>query len=62
MPRYYTKLYERMNANDAEAIKRLRRSSARASKVHPDNSPRRLHDRGEVILLTSEQMKRDLDE
>lgn len=58
VPRYYTKLYEAMCANEAEDIKRLRRSQVRASKLHPDNSPRRLRDRWEVAMRIADANKR----
>lgn len=59
VPRYYTKLYERMNASGAEAVKALRRREAIALKGHPDNTPRRLMARNEHARLVSQQ-KREL--
>lgn len=59
MPRYYTKLYERMSEKAAEKVKAKRRVSARAMREHIDFTPRRLRDRNEVAILKSQQ-KREL--
>lgn len=59
VPRYYQKLYERMNARGAEVIKREHRAHAKEMRVHPDNQPRRLYARQEFNALTSKNAKRN---
>lgn len=59
VPRYYTKLYEALSADDAEAVKKVRRAGMKDRKHHPDFTSRRLRDKNEVALLNARQ-KRDL--
>lgn len=61
VPRYYTNLYERMDLDAHEKVKRLRRRKARAMKLHPDNSSRRLRDRNEVGILKAAAFRRNLE-
>ena len=58
VPRYYTKLFEDINASSHERVLRGRRAMARARKDHPDNTPRRLRDRWEVSKLNADAKKR----
>lgn len=59
VPRYYTKLYERMSVEDAEDIKRKRRLSMIDRKHHPDFTHRRLRAKDELSRIVSQQ-KRDM--
>nr|QJB20262.1 MAG: replication initiator protein [Microvirus sp.] len=58
VPRYYTKLFEDINASSHEKVLRGRRAMVRARKDHPDNTPRRLRDRWEVSKLNADAKKR----
>lgn len=67
VPRYYTKLWEQMNAAPRSVtgvssrfgkVMRLRRDKARAMQDHPDNTPRRLRDRAEVAQINADAKKR----
>lgn len=60
VPRYYTKLYEALDPEATERVLRQRRRAAKAARGAPDNSGRRLHDRGEVELLKAQAIERDL--
>lgn len=57
VPRYYTKLLERMDADSAEAVKAQRRRSMIERGVSPDSTSRRLRDRWEFSELTSKQKR-----
>lgn len=59
VPRYYTKLYERLDASRAEDVKAERRAFARSRRDHPDNTSRRLRDRWECSVLNSKNAKRN---
>lgn len=59
VPRYYLKLYERLDELKADQVKRERAKHARASRDRPDNSSRRLRDRWEVHVLNSKNQKRN---
>ena len=66
VPRYYTKLWEAMQAapgllgtsDKFQKVMGLRKAKARDMKSHPDNTPRRLKDRQAVALLNAEAKKR----
>lgn len=57
VPRYYTKLYELISAQDAEAVKKLRRKARIAQRDNPDFTSRRLRDKNEVALLNAQQRR-----
>lgn len=57
VPRYYMKLYERMNEAKAEKVKGKRRLSAREMKHHPDFTSRRLRDKNELAIIKSQQKR-----
>ena len=59
VPRYYRKLYERLDEARAEVLKRERRAFAREQRGHSDNTPRRLRDRWEWSVLNSANVKRN---
>lgn len=66
VPRYYTKLWEAMQAAPGlmgttpkfQRVKRLRANVARDMKDHPDNQPRRLFVRQEVARINADAKKR----
>lgn len=66
VPRYYTKLWEAMEARAGLAgvsdrflrVNGLRKAKARVMKDHPDNQPRRLMARQEVALINANAKKR----
>lgn len=59
VPRYYSDLLAKWDDPAFQVVKRERLVSAKARKVHPDNSSRRLRDRNEHRVLVSGN-KRDL--
>lgn len=59
VPRYYMKLYERLDPKRAEGVKAAHVAHAREMRKHPDNTSRRLRDRWEVSVLNSKNVKRN---
>lgn len=59
VPRYYTKLYERMDDYSAQRVKARRALAMQDRRSHPDFTSRRLRDKDELSRLLSQQ-KREL--
>ena len=58
-PRYYDKLYERMNKTDFDYIKSKREESAHLHESNPNNSPKRLLTRYKCKLLGKKNSTRN---
>ena len=57
VPRYYTKLYERLDEYDAEMVKMRRARAMDDRRDHPDFTSRRLRDKNELARLVSQQRR-----